>query len=149
MTTKQKSMASGATVGNLDQAAPIAPCGMNCRLCQAHLRTRNACPGCRGDDSVKPKTRVACRIKNCERRKGGRAGFCCDCSSFPCGLLIHLDKRYRTKYGMSMIENLKIIRISGIQSFIRSEQTRWACPGCGATICVHQARCLACQRKWR
>ena len=23
------------------------------------------------------------------------------------------------------------------------------CRVCGATICVHQARCLACQRKWR
>ena len=135
--------------GDPDQAALIAPCGMNCRLCYAYLRTRNACPGCRGDDSVKPKTRVKCRIKNCESRIRGRADYCCHCSNFPCELLVRLDTRYRAKYGMSMIENLKTIRIPGVQSFLRCEQAKWVCRGCGASICVHQARCLACQRKWR
>jgi hypothetical protein len=77
------------------------------------------------------------------------AGYCCDCSSFPCESLTRLDKRYRTKYGMSMIENLKSIRVSGIQDFVRSEAAKWSCPGCGATICVHKAHCLECQRKWR
>lgn len=149
MATKRKSSATEATAGGLDPIALIAPCGMNCRLCFAYMRTRNPCPGCRGDDRGKPKTRVRCRIKNCKRRIGGKVGYCCDCSSFPCELLTHLDERYRAKYGMSMIENLKSIRVSGIQDFVRSEQVKWACPGCGATICVHQARCLACQRKWR
>jgi hypothetical protein len=148
MKTKQKSMATEAPVGDVNQTALIAPCGMNCRLCSAYMRIRNPCPGCRGDDRGKPKTRVRCRIKNCKRRLGGKAGYCCDCSSFPCELLTRLDQRYRKNYGMSMIENLKAIRTSGILDFIRSEQTKWACPGCGATICVHQARCLECQRKW-
>ena len=26
---------------------------MNCRLCRAYGREKNACPGCRGDDSLK------------------------------------------------------------------------------------------------
>jgi hypothetical protein len=127
----------------------IAPCGMNCGLCIAFLRSRNACPGCRGDDSGKPKTRVACRIKNCERRSRAGADYCGGCSSFPCELLIRLDKRYRAKYGMSMIENLKAIQASGIRRFIRDEQTKWVCPGCGEMLCVHKAQCLACQRRWR
>jgi len=142
-------MATEAPIGGLDQIALIAPCGMNCRLCAAYMRTRNPCPGCRGDDRGKPKTRVRCPIKNCTRRIGGKAGYCCDCSSFPCGLLIHLDKRYRAKYGMSMVENLKSIHTSGIHDFVMSEQAKWSCPGCGATICVHKAHCLACQRQWR
>jgi hypothetical protein len=50
---------------------------------------------------------------------------------------------------MSVIENLKSIRASGMQNFVRSEQAKWACPGCGATICVHQAGCLVCLLKWR
>ena len=149
MTTEQKNMARKATVGDLDPATLIAPCGMNCGLCRAYLRTRKACPGCRGNDRVKPKTRVTCRIKNCESRIGGRAGYCCDCASVLCELLIHLDQRYRAKYGMSMVENLKTIRVSGMQSFIRSEQSKWVCVGCGATICVHQPRCRVCQRQWR
>jgi hypothetical protein len=114
-----------------ERAALIAPCGMNCGLCMAFLRSRNACPGRRGDDSGKPKTRVACRIKTCDRRIRAGAKYCGGCSSFPCELLMRLDKRYRSKYGMSMIENLKAIQASGIRRFVRDEQTKWVCPGCG------------------
>jgi hypothetical protein len=39
---------------------------MNCGICQAYLREKNNCPGCRGDDTNKPITRVRCKIKNCE-----------------------------------------------------------------------------------
>ena len=132
-----------------DRAALIAPCGMNCGLCVAFLRSRNACPGCRGDDRGKPKTRVACRIRTCDRRIRTGEEYCGGCSSFPCELLLRLDKRYRAKYGMSMVENLKAIHASGIRRFIRNEQAKWACPGCGEMLCVHKAQCLACQRRWR
>ena len=125
----------------------IARCGMNCGLCYAHLRANNPCPGCRGDDRGKPKTRVLCQIKKC--RKAGRKDSCSDCASFPCDLLLRLDRRYRTKYGMSMIENLKLIRRIGLRGFVRSEVAKWACPGCGNTLCVHQAECLNCRRQWR
>jgi len=60
-----------------------------------------------------------------------------------------LDKRYRTKYGMSMIDNLRRIQTDGIRSFVGSEKSKWACPGCGETICVHKASCLVCGHKWR
>ena len=127
----------------------IAPCGMNCSLCYAHARNKNVCPGCRGDDSVKSKTRVMCRIKNCEKIAQGRGRYCFSCDSFPCDRLKHLDKRYRTKYGMSMIDNLVYIKKSGIRQFIQSEKERWSCPACGEIICVHKPQCLACEHKWR
>src|SRR5512136_342611 len=87
----------------------IAPCGMNCRLCHAYVREKNVCPGCRGDDSLKSKSCVACRIKNCEKIATGRIKYCFSCESFPCARLKQLDKRYRNKYGMSMIDNLENI----------------------------------------
>ncbi len=133
---------------NALRTALIAPCGMNCRLCRAYMREKNACPGCRGDDSVKPKTRTSCRIKTCDKI-ANRAKYCFRCESFPCDRLNHLDERYRTKYGMSMIENLLFIKKSGIRRFIRNEQKRWTCPGCGGLICVHEPRCLSCKYKWR
>jgi hypothetical protein len=141
-------MSEGPTTQHSIQAELIAPCGMNCGLCRAFLRSRNRCQGCRGDDRGKPKTRVACRIKTCELR--GRAGgdFCTGCASFPCEQLSRLDKRYRTKYGMSMIENLRSIEAGGLASFVEREKSRWRCPGCGAMICVHEASCLVCKRKW-
>lgn len=130
-------------------AALIAPCGMNCRLCRAFVREKNACPGCRGEDSLKPKTRILCRIKTCGKIVRGGARYCFCCAGFPCDRLNSLDKRYRTRYGMSMIDNLRNIRKSGIRRFLENEKKRWACPECGETICVHEPQCLSCGRRWR
>ena len=122
---------------------------MNCRLCIAYTRDNKACLGCRGDNSVKPKTRVMCRIKNCEEIGQGKAGYCFSCGNFPCVRLNHLDKRYGAKYGMSMIDNLVRIRDVGISQFIRNEKEWWTCAKCGEIICVHKPQCLSCGHKWR
>ena len=122
----------------------IAPCGMNCRLCQAYMREKSACPGCRGDDNLKTKTRVECRIKNCARLAESGANYCFQCDRFPCEWLNNLDKRYRTKYRMSMIDNLNAIKKYGIRRFIQNEKKRWACPSCGEIICVHKPHCSYC-----
>ena len=68
---------------------------------------------------------------------------------FPCAGLKQPDRRYRTKYGMSMIENLEAIKESGIRKFIQKEKKRWTCPECGGTICIHRPQCPSCGRKWR
>ncbi len=133
---------------NAIRTALIAPCGMNCRLCRAYMREKRACPGCRGDDSVKSKACVMCRIKNCEKMARGGFRYCFSCESYPCGRLNQLDKRYRAKYGMSMIDNLENIRKSGMRHFIRNEKARWTCPECGEIICVHKPQCLFCKHKW-
>jgi hypothetical protein len=127
----------------------IAPCGMNCRLCIAYTREKNACPGCRGDDSVKTKTRVTCRIKNCEKIRQGKIRYGFKCDRFPCDRLDHLDERYRTKYGMSMIDNLGQIKNFGIRHFTKNEEVRWHCPKCGQLLCVHKPQCLVCGHPWR
>jgi len=58
--------------------------------------------------------------------------------------LKNLDKRYTTRYGMSMLENLENIRVLGIEKFIETEQNRWKCPACGELRCVHRSSCLNC-----
>ena len=127
----------------------IAPCGMNCRLCRAYVRDKKPCPGCRADDNSKSKSCITCHIKNCEKIVSGGIKYCFECDSFPCARLNHLDKRYRTKYGMSMIENLVNIKKFGIRDFIRNEKERWSCRECGQLICVHKPQCLCCGHKWR
>ena len=82
-------------LAGLEAPKPV-PCGMNCSLCRAFLRRRNKCPGCRGDDRGKCKTRVACKIKNCEARRGS---FCTYCASFPCERLIPRDAAQLTVAG--------------------------------------------------
>jgi hypothetical protein len=120
---------------------------MNCGLCMAYQRERNRCPGCRGSDVGKPVTRTACRIKTCPEFQQEGKKYCFQCHAFPCGNLKHLDRRYRTRYGMSMIENLESIKSHGIRQFIRDEQDKWTCRTCGAPICVHKGRCLVCEKK--
>ena len=122
----------------------IAPCGMNCGVCMAYLRDKNHCPGCWGADKNKSKSCVNCRIKNCSELK---SKFCFSCKKFPCELITHLDKRYRTRYNMSMIENLNNIKKLGIKKFVINEKLRWTCPKCGGIICVHRG-CIKCG-KWK
>lgn len=125
----------------------IAPCGMNCGICYAYLREKTKCPGCRGPDTEKLISCVRCKIKNCEILQKEKLKYCFECENFPCGKVKHLDKRYRTKYGMSMIGNLENIKKEGIRKFIKNEKVKWACSSCGGIICVHKGCCFNCGKK--
>lgn len=155
------------------EAGMIAPCGMDCAICSGFLREsgeKNRCPGCNGDDARKPPSCAACRIKNCPelggkelggrndagaeaaggeagaKRHGGDQVFCLTCTKYPCTRLKQLDKRYRTRYGMSMLRNLADIQELGLDEFVRRERVRWTCPECGGVICVHRSECVYCGR---
>ena len=119
----------------------IAPCGINCGICMAYLRDKNKCPGCRKLGEENKISCLRCRIRNCILRRGD---FCGDCSKFPCKDLEHLDKRYREKYRMSMINNLKLIEGIGLDEFVKVDSKKWACPVCGNNICVHNRKCYFC-----
>ena len=122
----------------------IAPCGMNCGVCLAHLRKERQCSGCRGDNTNKSASRINCIIRNCEMIKISQSGFCFECVKYPCKRLKQLDKRYRTKYAMSMIENLEFINRNGLSAFVEKENERWRCLKCGGVICVHRGYCYNC-----
>jgi len=123
----------------------IAPCGMNCGICIGHVREKKPCGGCfKKEDENKPKHCRSCSIANCELLEKTESGFCFDCEKYPCARLKRLDKRYRTKYGMSMIDNLEYIKLFGLERFIQNEEKKWACPVCGAGLCVHRDFCLNC-----
>lgn len=128
----------------------IAPCGMNCRLCWAYIREENACPGCRNNlDKQNMKHRMTCKIRNCEEITNRRSKYCLvSCDRFPCKRLKQLDERYRAKYEMSMIDNLRMIDEFGIRHFIRNEKIKWMCPECSEIMSVHRPRCLSCGHKW-
>ncbi len=113
----------------------IAPCGMNCGICKAYLREHNPCHGCFNLDKDRPKTRAHCRLRVCTKREGR---FCCHCPEFPCDRLHHLDKRYRTKYGISEIENLEFIRKNGIRKFVAAERQKWITKD--GILCVHDKK---------
>jgi hypothetical protein len=125
----------------------IAPCGMDCRLCMAYQREKNQCQGCRNmaDIKYKTKNRSSCVIKNCLEFENNKSGFCFECDKVPCPRLKQLDKRYQTKYHMSMLENLKQIKQYGMDEFLLNEENRWTCKECGNIVCVHKHSCLTCK----
>jgi hypothetical protein len=128
----------------------IAACGMNCGLCIGYLREKKPCGGCfKKDDLNKPKVCRSCVIVNCESLTKTESGFCYDCDKFPCSRLKQLDKRYRTKYRMSMINNLNFIKENGMARFLENEQNRWTCDVCGSGISVHRDFCLNCKTDLR
>ena len=130
---------------NMMKTHIIAPCGMNCGICIGYLREKNPCGGCfKKDDPNKPKSCRSCSIVNCKFLEKTTSNFCYDCEKYPCTRLKQLDKRYRTKYKMSMLENLENIKKLGLETFIKNEKKRWKCDNCGGTLCVHREFCLSC-----
>jgi len=123
----------------------IAPCGMNCGICKYHYREKNTCPGCRELDKKTPTTRFKCRVRDCEILNDRNWKYCSDkCDNYPCKRLKSLDKRYSTKYHMSMIKNLEFIKEKGIDTFLIKEKKKWACPKCGGIVTCHGGACLKC-----
>ncbi len=127
----------------------IAPCGMNCSVCIAYQFGdmdlnkkgfhKSYCPGCI------PRGKHCTHMGDtCELLRKGIVRFCNECNAYPCQRLKSLDKRYRTKYNMSMIENLDFIRDHGMEAFHEKESEKWLCQKCGGVICCHNGLCLNC-----
>ena len=105
----------------------IAPCGMNCALCSSFLANKNNlkekgikmpyCDGCRPRDK-----KCAFLKKRCQLLLDNKVRYCYECKDFPCHELKTIDKRYRERYRMSMIDNLNFIREKGIDKFLLSER---------------------------
>jgi hypothetical protein len=127
----------------------IAPCGMNCSLCSGYLAFTHQvkskgvrtsyCTGCR------PRGKTCAFLKKkCERLLSGSVRYCYECPQFPCVRLLNLDKRYRTLFRMSMVENARFIKEKGMIEFLAREEQKWRCPQCGDVICCHNGICYNC-----
>jgi hypothetical protein len=128
----------------------IAPCGMNCALCASYLALQNEvkskgvkmpyCAGCR------PRNKHCAFIKkHCTKLLNGEVAYCFDCISFPCSRLKTIDKRYKSRYRMSIIENLNFIKQHGMRNFLAEQEKLWKCPRCGKMICCHNGICFNCE----
>ncbi len=128
----------------------IAPCGMNCSLCIAYIFNKHDlnkegfhkkyCNGC----IKRGKNCTFALARHCDLIANGKIRFCYECNTFPCESLKRLDKRYKTKYNMSMIENLNYIKEKGITKFLQKEEKKWKCQTCNEFVCCHSGMCLNC-----
>lgn len=121
-----------------------APCGMNCAACIAFLRDRNKCNGCWSKEGYKSNSTRNCAIRNCKSLARTKSKFCFECDIYPCARLKKMDNRYKTRYNMSMLDNLSFIWEHGLREFDKKEQERWRCDNCGNTISVHRDGCMSC-----
>ncbi|PKP12084.1 MAG: hypothetical protein CVU09_00885 [Bacteroidetes bacterium HGW-Bacteroidetes-4] len=124
----------------------IAPCGVICDLCYGFQRTKNKCVGC-NQSGNKPYHCIVCSIKSCAEKQGNEKLLCSACIKYPCRRIKDLDKRYRLKYGESIIQNLNQIETFGMAQFIEQAKEKWHCNSCGSLLCVHREACLHCGNK--
>lgn len=132
----------------MDNKTLIAPCGMNCAICARYLALKYAtningikippCVGCR------QKINKCNFQKKCSLLLKNKIKYCFECPDFPCETLKRLDKRYRTHYKMSEIDNLKYIQANSMNKFLKKEAEKWQCKKCGGLICCHNGLCFNC-----
>jgi hypothetical protein len=120
----------------------LAPYGMNCAVCYAHLRKKRTCPGSRGPEASQLNYCRRCPIRNCALSR--EIDFCFECLSFPCTLIKRMDKRYRVRYQVSLIENAIQIKTIGAKQFLREEKQKRTCLHCGGVISLHGRACSEC-----
>jgi hypothetical protein len=125
-------------------AAMLAPCGMTCAVCYVHLKEKKPCMGCRSQDASKPEHCRKCKIKDCAASR--RVDFCCECSSFPCTTIKRLDKSYRKRYRVSLIDNALRIKAFGGKQHLLEVKLKWTCPDCGGVISLHDSACSECSQ---
>jgi len=128
----------------------ISPCGMNCSICSGYLAFKNDvknkgikmpyCSGCR------PRNKKCAFLKKrCDLLMNNKVRYCYECAKFPCDKLQRIDKRYRSFYRMSMVENLNFIKEKGIEKFLEKEKLKWKCPNCCGIISCHNGICFECE----
>ncbi len=134
----------------------IAPCGMNCGACSAYLAYSRGIPKKRGAithcTGCRPREKRCAYLKGyCNRILPDRLNFCYECRDFPCIRLKRIDKRYRTNYNVSLIENLRQISRKGLPAFLQAERERYQCARCGGTVSIHNGKCYDCEpiERWR
>jgi hypothetical protein len=127
----------------------VAPCGINCAVCSGYLALEHNvkskgvrmpyCIGCR------PRNKECAFLKKrCELLLNNKVEFCYECEGFPCERLRRIDKRYRTFFRTSLIENLESIRENGMTDFLKMQEKKWRCPECGGVVCCHNGICYNC-----
>ena len=126
----------------------IAPCGMNCGICKSYLAYSRGIPRERG--KVTHCAGCLPRGKDCFIKRGCRnpskstMRFCFECDQMPCENLDRVDRRYRKRYAMSMVENLEQIKTQGVEDFLKSQEAKYKCPACGDVVSVHDRKCYSC-----
>ncbi|MHC6202479.1 DUF3795 domain-containing protein [Breznakiellaceae bacterium SP9] len=124
------------------EAEILAVCGVNCLVCSAYLNKKNACPGCRAQETEhNRKSCINCAKKKCAFDTGLR--WCFECGQFPCLKIKRLNKRYGQNYGIDLVQNGLDAR-KDRDSFLSEQRKQFICETCGGIIDRHHQKCSEC-----
>lgn len=125
-----------------------AHCGIFCGACRPYLlnkkrllKERGYKRGCKG--CIAQNKNCAFIKRGCKYLKNKKIHFCFECEEFPCHNLKNLDSKYKDKYDISPIENLKKIQKIGLYEWLIEQKKKYTCT-CGGEICLHDAECYDC-----
>ena len=129
-----------------------APCGIYCGMCRSYLLKKKGmleqrgykqgCDGCR----IRFKKCAFIR-RDCPVLLKKEIDFCFECEKFPCQNLKKVDKTYRERWSLSLIENLKRNKEIGTEEWLKEQEKLYTCPECGGEICIHDTECFDCNIK--
>jgi hypothetical protein len=128
----------------------VAPCGMNCGICKAYLAYSRGVPRKRGSvthcSGCRPRDKNCFIKRGCSKLSKNQVRFCYECEQMPCANLDRVDRRYRLRYAMSMVSNLRELEEKGMESFLKTQAAKYKCPVCGDVTSVHDGKCYVCNR---
>jgi len=123
---------------------------MNCGICKRYLAYSRGIPEEKGKIShcsgCLPRNKNCFIKRGCKNLRRNEIKSCYECDDMPCENLDRLDRRYRRRYGMNMVENLKEIKEKGMKNFLQSQEEKYRFPECGDIVSVHDAKCYTCLR---
>ena len=110
------------TVPQHIDSSMIAPCGVNCDVCDIHLQDKKSCHSCMKLCGNKPAICEKCSIANCARSKG--VAYCHECEDFPCLEIKNMELSFQDKYRVSMIASSHRLKNIGMEAYLKQERSK-------------------------
>lgn len=100
------------------------------------------CDGCLSGGTLAPHCRN-CAIRNCAAGKQNDSR-CSHCEELPCYRITNLINMGGFLHRKEYLPNLKKIRETGVEEWVKYEEERWRCHSCGLPMSWYDARCAGC-----
>lgn len=83
-----------------------------------------------------------CEVKTCAQHRG--VAFCPDCADYPCDRIrrVHAGPAYRTV----LSRDANRLHEVGVSAWLREQDAKWRCSGCGAKVPAGSESCPSCGR---
>lgn len=84
-----------------------------------------------------------CEVKACAQHRG--VAFCPDCADYPCNRIrrAHVGPSYRNL----LSRDAGRLHAVGVSAWLREQDAKWRCSGCGAKVPAGSEACPACGRR--